>query len=170
MFETNKYALWRAFEMRHIVGYAVSDSAFSGQQQLQGKSEGRDRPRTHSRVSGVTTTFKYVCSDCQRHTATWSHSFSMESWRLPVARVTVTVSDGMWACQAMRVKQQKLRIAQLYANEQRISRVTTNRSEETVSGAHMSPSRVHAKQGGFPEQSHGFKWFDCNDMKMMRGK
>ncbi len=45
--------------MRHIVGYAVSDSAFSGQQQLQGKSEGRDRPRTHCRVSGVTTTFKY---------------------------------------------------------------------------------------------------------------
>ncbi len=43
--------------MRHVVGYAVS--AFSGQQQLQGKSEGRDRPRTHCRVSGVTTTFKY---------------------------------------------------------------------------------------------------------------
>ncbi len=43
--------------MRRIVGYAVS--AFSGQQQRQGKSEGRDRPRTHCRVSGVTTTFKY---------------------------------------------------------------------------------------------------------------
>ncbi len=71
--------------------------------------------------------------------------------------MTVTVSDGMWACQAMRVKQQKLRIAQLYANEQRISRATTNRSEETVSGAHISPSRVHAKQGGLPERSHGFK-------------
>ncbi len=39
------------------MGYAVS--AFSGQQQRQGKSEGRDRPCTHCRVSGVATTFKY---------------------------------------------------------------------------------------------------------------
>ncbi len=41
---------------------------------------------------------------------------------------------------------QALRIAQLYANEQRISRATTNSSEESVSGAHTSPSRVHARQ------------------------
>ncbi len=34
------------------------------------------------------------------------------------------VGEGMWACQAMQVKRQKLRIAQLYANEQRISRAT----------------------------------------------
>ncbi len=74
--------------------------------------------------------------------ATWSHSFSMESWRLPAAKATVTVGDGMWMCQAMRVKRQKLRIAQLYANERRISRATTNRSEEFVSAAHTSPSRV----------------------------
>ncbi len=59
--------------------------------------------------------------------ATWSHSFSMESWRLPGARTTVTVGDRMWACQAMRVKRQKFRIAQRYANEQRISQATTNR-------------------------------------------
>ncbi len=69
----------------------------------------------------------------------------------------MTVGDGMWACQAMRVKRQKLRIAQLYANEQRISRATTNRSEESVSGAHTSPSRVHARQDRFPERSHCFK-------------
>ncbi len=75
--------------------------------------------------------------------ATWSHSFSMESWPLPATRATVTVGDGMWACQATRVKRQKLRISQLYANEQPISRATTNRSEESVSGAHTSPSRVH---------------------------
>ncbi len=104
----------------------------------------------------------------QRHTATWSHSFSMESRRLPATRVTV--GDGMWACQAMRVKRQKLRIAQLYANEQRISRATTNRSEGSVSGAHTSPSRVHARQDRFLERSHCFKWFDCNNIKMMHGK
>ncbi len=100
--------------------------------------------------------------------ATWSHSFLMESRRLPATRVTV--GDGMWACQAMRVKRQKLRIAQLYANEQRISRATTNRSEGSVSGAHTSPSRVHARQDRFLERSHCFKWFDCNNIKMMHGK
>ncbi len=69
----------------------------------------------------------------------------------------MTVGDGMWACQVMRIKRQKLRIAQLYANEQLISRVTTNRGEESASGAHTSPSRVHARQDRVPERSHGFK-------------
>ncbi len=83
----------------------------------------------------------------------------MERWRLPVTRATVTVGDGMWACQAMRIKQQKLRIAKLYANEQRILRATTNMSEESVSGAHTSPSWVHARLDRFKERSH-CKWFD----------
>ncbi len=53
----------------------------------------------------------------------------------------MTVGDGMWACQAMLVKRQKLRIAQLYANDQRISRATTNRSEESVSGSHTTVAK-----------------------------
>ncbi len=53
-----------------------------------------------------------------------------KDWNLPA---TGTVGNGMWACQAMRVKRQKLRIAQLNANEQRILQATTNRSEESVS-------------------------------------
>ncbi len=54
----------------------------------------------------------------------------------------VGVGNRMWACQAMQVKRQKLRIIKLYANEQRISRAKTSRSEESVSSVHTSPSRV----------------------------
>ncbi len=67
----------------------------------------------------------------------------MEGWRLSGVRATVTVGDGMWAYQATLIYLTlliKLRIAQLYANEERISRGTTNRSEESASGAHTSPS------------------------------
>ncbi len=50
------------------------------------------------------------------------------------------------------------------ANEQRILRATTNRSEESVSGAHTSPSWVHTRQDRFKERSH-CKWFDSKDIK-----
>ncbi len=56
----------------------------------------------------------------------------------------MTAGDGMWTCQVMRIKRQKLGIAQLYTNEQRISGTTTNRSEESVSGTHTS--QVHTRQ------------------------
>ncbi len=93
--------------------------------------------------------------------ATWSHLFSMESWRLPVTRATVTVGEWMWACRMMRVKRQKLSIAQLYANKQRILWANTTKNLSAALTRHS----LKCTQDRFPERSHGFKWFDCNKIK-----
>ncbi len=78
----------------------------------------------------------------------------MESWRFPA---TVTVGDGMCACQAMR---QKLRIAYIYASEQRIN----------LSAA-LSRHRLECTQDKTYIRSDLTVLNDStNDIKMMCGK
>ncbi len=105
----------------------------------------------------------HTTSDTQRQSDTIPF-ISMESWRFPATRATVSDSDR-WRLDGACPAKRQFRILQLYANEERLSGATANRKEDGWAHVIVLLSAVdkHTQWGKIGSVSHSFL-FVCTDL------